>query len=565
MSLSSSLSVVADGIIVGNMVGADALAAVNLGMPLVQIFSAIFVFFGLGGSVLSAWYMGQHKQNEANSVYTFTNIALVSIGFILMFLGLFFSHSIAEALCMGNNDLLDNTIKYVQPLLIGAIPIIFIPGIAYFIRTDAHAKLASILMIAANIFNVAYDVLFIEFFGLLGAGIATIVANICAFIFVIVYYRSKLRTFKLRINLDELKEVILPTLKAGIPGGLTVGLIFLKLICLNALVLEYAGRSGMVAFSVCLSCLSLASMFISGAAQTMMPITGVLAGSGDATGIRFVFKRTLVVLGISIAILISCLMIYSRQICQLFGLETEADLEFGSHALTVYAPSLLGDAFVLLMVYYAQSIRKNKIANIASTLQNFVAIVAWAYILARFVGTEGIWISFSLAGMTSTLAIFMMTRKIEQSSLGKVSGLLMLPVSDPNEPTYDVTINNSIAETVNLSKEIFIFLVTNGSDDLAANRAALAVEEMVVNTIEHGATKNQKNSTIDVCVKLTEHKIIISQRDDCRPFSPLEYTAPDLDPIESNLRGLTIVKTLSDRIEYSYVTGFNTSTIEIPR
>lgn len=158
-----------------------------------------------------------------------------------------------------------------------------------------------------------------------------------------------------------------------------------------------------------------------------------------------------------------------------------------------------------------------------------------------------------------------MTRKIEQSSLGKVSGLLMLPISDPNEPTYDVTINNSITETVNLSKEIFIFLVSNGADALVANRASLAVEEMVVNTIKHGTTKGNKKSTIDVCVKLTQNKIIISQRDDGRPFSPLEYVAPDVDPIEYRIKGLTIVKSISERIEYSYVTGFNTSTIEIPR
>ena len=566
MSLSSSLSVVADGIIVGNMVGADALAALNLGMPLIQIFAAIFVFFGLGGSVLSAWYMGQHNQKLTNSVYTFTCISMVSIGALLTFLGCFYPVEIAKTLCMGNESLLENTINYVQPLLIGAIPIIFIPGIAYFIRTDAHAKLASILMIACNIFNVIFDVVFIKLTNsVFGAGIATIAANLLSFVFVILYYRSKLRTFKLRFNKSELLEVFMPTIKAGIPGGITVGLIFLKLICLNALVLQYAGREGMVAFSVCLSCLSLASMFISGAAQTMMPITGVLAGSGDSQGIRFVFKRTLCVLGVCIVILIAMLIVFANQICALFGLQTETDLEFGSHALQIYAPSLLGDAFVLLIVYYAQSIRKNKIAIIASTLQNFVAIVVWAYVLALYFNVEGIWYSFSFAGITSTLAIILMTRKIEQSSLGKVSGLLMLPINDPNEPKYDVTINNSIIETVNLSKEIFLFLVSNGTDALTANRAALAIEEMVVNTIKHGTTKNNKKSTIDVCVKLTQNKIIISQRDDGRPFSPLEYVAPDIDPIENRLHGLTIVKSIAGRIEYSYVTGFNTSTIEIPR
>ena len=315
MSLSSSLSVVADGIIVGNMVGADALAAVNLGMPLIQIFAAIFVFFGLGGSVLSAWYMGQHNQNLTNSVYTFTCICMVSIGLILTYVGCFEADSVAKALCMGNETLLSDTRKYIQPLLIGATPIIFIPGIAYFIRTDAHARLASVLMISCNLFNIIYDVVFIKLTGsVYGAGLATIAANVSSFIFVIIYYSSKLRTFKFRFNIDEIKEIFIPTFKAGTPGGITVGLIFLKLVCLNSLVLEYAGREGMVAFSVCLSCLSLASMFISGAAQTMMPITGVLAGSGDSQGIRFVFKRTLAVLGISIIVLIVLYCLHRKSV-----------------------------------------------------------------------------------------------------------------------------------------------------------------------------------------------------------------------------------------------------------
>lgn len=48
----------------------------------------------------------------------------------------------------------------------------------------------------------------------------------------------------------------------------------------------YLGSSGVTAFSVCTSCLSIVSMFVGGSAQTMGPLLGTLYGEGDTRGVR---------------------------------------------------------------------------------------------------------------------------------------------------------------------------------------------------------------------------------------------------------------------------------------
>lgn len=52
MTMALSMSIVIDGMIVGNILGPEALAAVNLVLPVTLIFNSLYVLFGVGGSAL---------------------------------------------------------------------------------------------------------------------------------------------------------------------------------------------------------------------------------------------------------------------------------------------------------------------------------------------------------------------------------------------------------------------------------------------------------------------------------------------------------------------------------
>jgi Na+-driven multidrug efflux pump len=60
-----SLSEFADSMIVGNLIGPEAFAIVNLGLPIVLIASTIYTITGVGGSLLYAEYLGKKDKKRA--------------------------------------------------------------------------------------------------------------------------------------------------------------------------------------------------------------------------------------------------------------------------------------------------------------------------------------------------------------------------------------------------------------------------------------------------------------------------------------------------------------------
>ncbi len=563
MSMALSMSVVVDGVIVGNMLSPEAFAAVNLGLPLMQAFAALFVFFGIGGSVSAAWHMGKHDASAANTIFAFSMLGLVAAGLVCALIGMAFPDELAALLSGGNPDLQEPLRRYIQPLLYGAPVLIVVSGVTYFVRTDGRPGLASVILVVANAVNLACDGLYIYLLDdISGAGLATITGYAAGAGFLLFYAFSPRRSLRFALTRARLPALAVQTLKSGLPGSLNIGLVFIKLLFLNALVLSLAGKSGMVAFSVCLACLSLASMFISGASQTMMPIIGVLGGAGDYAGIRFVFRRALWILMGSTALLVCLLLLFPDRLLALFGIAGDEDTAMGAHAVRLFAPSLFGDAFAMLMIYYAQTIRRPRVALIATVTQGIAVVVPGAWFFSRCWGLDGVWISFSLAGAITALTLALMTRGIAVRSQGRVQGLLMLPRPDEQTSILDVSIGNTEAEAVGLSAEVADFCKGHGVAEDTAMRAGMVVEEMAVNTVRYGGNA-PGTSTMDIAVTVDQKSVRISFRDEGRPFSPLEYREKvESSPVQG---GINLIRAMAATMEYRYTLGFNTSEITLPR
>ena len=560
MSVALSMSVVVDGIIVGNMLGQDALAAVNLGLPLMQAFATIFVFFGMGGSILSAWRLGRHETALAGTVFTLSILALLLAGIGCVGAGICFGDELAGLLA-GGSTLAELLRRYMTPLLWGAPLLLVVSGISYFVRVDGGAGLASAILVTANIVNLVCDVLFIHYSGsIAGAALATVSGYGVGLLLSAHYLRSPQRSLHFTLKGGQLPANICDILRSGLPGGLAIGLQFIKFFCLNMLVISVAGKSGMVAFSVCLACLSLASMFISGASQTMMPIMGVLYGEGDYTGMRIIFRRALKVLLSCTICLIVVLMLFPRELLVLFGV-AGADLSLGAHAVRYYAPSLLGDAFAMFMIYYAQTLRKPTVAVVSTFIQNVAALIPCAWLFSRWLALDGIWLPFSVTGIITALALLALTRHESARSGGRISGLLMLPAQNASRDCLDVSLHNTLAEATGLSARVTDFCREQGVDQGLAMRAGIIVEEMAVNAVRYGGQK--PNSTLmDVNIRVTDREVRISFRDAGRPFSPLDYKTENSP---ATVGGIPLIRVLGARLSYSYSLGFNNSTVILPR
>ena len=69
-SLAQRLATMTDAIVVSNLIGPDAISAINVVTPITTLFPTVSILFGVGGSILAAKALGQRNANEANSVFT---------------------------------------------------------------------------------------------------------------------------------------------------------------------------------------------------------------------------------------------------------------------------------------------------------------------------------------------------------------------------------------------------------------------------------------------------------------------------------------------------------------
>ena len=73
-----------DGIVTGNFLGVDAVAATSLISPLILILTLVGIIFAVGSQSVYTELLGQGKVDEANSVFTFSNVLAVIVSLLIM-------------------------------------------------------------------------------------------------------------------------------------------------------------------------------------------------------------------------------------------------------------------------------------------------------------------------------------------------------------------------------------------------------------------------------------------------------------------------------------------------
>ncbi len=86
-SVFGALYSVVDGIFVGRFLGSDALAAINLIMPIILIVEAISNMIATGASVNISMLLGKQKREEASAVFSFSYL----VGWIDMCISSYFT------------------------------------------------------------------------------------------------------------------------------------------------------------------------------------------------------------------------------------------------------------------------------------------------------------------------------------------------------------------------------------------------------------------------------------------------------------------------------------------
>lgn len=557
MTMALSMSIVIDGMIVGNILGPEALAAVNLVLPVTLIFNSLYVLFGVGGSALYSVALGRREKERARQFYTASLAAMLAASLLVLLVGLFLCGSIADALTGNAPNLTEPVYDYLKIVMLEAPLLIVVPGLVYFIRSSGKVRTASAALITANVVNLLLDLVYIVGFdmGIKGAALATGTGYFTGLL-IALYGVFHCETLKPEaVPAGDAVGLLKETVSTGLPNTINTVLNFFRLTCINGIVMMYLGSSGVTAFSVCTSCLSIVSMFVGGSAQTMAPLLGTLYGEGDTRGVRFTVKKAVCITGISTVILLVFFEVFARQITGMFGVSDAGQTAIAMEALRIYAWNLpvMGVLFVAMCVYPILGFKK--LSGFIALLEGFFLVVPAAFLLARLFGPAGIWAAFPAGEFGTLLILFLITKRIRKKRPG-LQGLFLLE-KEQKKNVLDVTMIQEISQAVALSEKAIRFCRENRVPDITANKVGLALEEMAVNIIKQ-KKKERKKSYMDVRITIGEEQICISVRDNGAPYHPFlsENMAGDFD----NIR---MVLAITDEALYDNILGMNSSIMKI--
>lgn len=444
MAASISLSLIVDSIIVSNILGDDALAAVNLILPITLCYTAVSGMFGIGSASCISMLKGRMDERGADKCLTLSCIAWALVSLIGVLLGLFCTWQVS-AFLSGDSGLTELVADYLRVYLLGS-PFTFVTLIfPYIIKADGQPRLSSLALVIANATNLCLDVVCMRGFGmgLEGAALATITGNAVGTALYLVYVFSKGRTLRLsKLRRADLR-LYADMYRMSVSSIFGQALMFAKMWIFNMIVTAEAGQAGLAAFSICSFCLSFVSMFIAGGAQTMMPMVSAFNGAKDYNAIRLTVKKSLrLILSCCIAVTV-LFELFPDAIMAIYGVDGEDTAAIGRVAVRLFSLAFTGIGFSFMYMYYAQSSGRSAFAMQICALEGFCIIVPVCFVLSKIWSSNGIWISYSVNEILTALFIVLRARHTVRRSEGKLCGLFMLRRPEPPELELSVDVDDA--------------------------------------------------------------------------------------------------------------------------
>ncbi len=560
MTVAMQLGNVVDGMIVGNLLGAEAMAAIEISMPVLLLLQMAAMMLAMGGAAEAAVLLGKRDMEKAGGVFTASLAAGLAVSVFFALFTPILPGPLAKLLA-GNGGLAALAEPYMMVNFAG-IPILTVAIIfCYFMNADNHPQLGSALFIIANVVNLVLDFVFIQNFhmGMAGSALSTVIGYLTGMVTVAIYFRSKQRMLRLQKLDKKAFQYVGLAVKAGIPSAAFTLMSALKSVIINSAIVRMLGSDPMAVYSVCVNAVLIAELCVGGIIGLIQNIAGILYGERDYYGIRTLCKRVLAYSYIAIAILLVIFFAVPAAIAGLFGI-TEGDMfALCETALRIFACSFPFYVYNKFLMSYYQTILQPGLSTVVTVLQGFVVIVPLTLAGIFFWGLTGVCV-MAVASEAVTILVASLWRILGQRR-GKFAagGVYMLP-QIAGEISLECSLENNLDEVIAFREKLFVFCADNHINDRAAKILGLAVEEIAANIVQYGYRGGQKNY-MDISFTIQDGKYMLRIRDDGVPFNPMEYSKQEEETV--TVGGIALIKKMASNFQYMRVLNMNNTVIEL--
>jgi putative MATE family efflux protein len=424
---------IVDTIFVGKGVGMLGIGGIAIGFPMHMLVIAIAQTVGVGGASRISRRMGAGDMDGAALTYGNMVILAEIIGFIILIVSMVFMEPLLRFFG-ATEEILPYSVAYFRIIFL-VTPILtfaFISNDA--VRAEGNAKVAMATMLMGSILNIILDPIFIFGLnmGIRGAAIATVISMTSTGIFLVLYLvsgRSEIpvgiRYIRFRLNIA--REI----LAVGSSSFAMAGAMSFTMALVNNTLRALGGSVEIATLGIIHRMFSIIFMPVMGLTHGMQPVVGFNFGAGQYDRV----KQGIKLAGIASVLISSTgfliMMIFPQFIMGLFSKEPEL-LEVGKNALRYCILGLPLAGLQMIGGAIFQALGKSVHALILTLSRQVLILIPLVIVLPRFIGLNGVWISFPAADSLSfilTLAFVLWTLRALPDSPGMKKQTILTSVS----------------------------------------------------------------------------------------------------------------------------------------
>ena len=411
-----SLNILIDTIFVGQWIGSEAIAAINVVLPVSFFIAALGMAIGVGGASIISRSLGE--KNIVKAEQTFGNQITLTflITILVVIFGLFFVNQIIP-IFGGKGSLFSFAKTYYVIVMYGVPVLAFCMMANNTIRAEGKPKNAMYAMLLPSISNLTLDYILIKVFdmGMMGAAWATSLSyGVCA-TYIIYFFlsgqsilRPKLSNFFINYN------TVLQITSLGSVTLVRQAMVSLTVLLVNNILFTIGGESSITVYAIISRMLMFATFPIFGITQGFLPIAGYNYGAKNWLRVRNIINTSILYSSVLATIVFLLIFFYSDFIPKIFSKDvivseqTPMALRYVFMALPIIGIQLIGAA-------YFQAIGKAKPALLLTLSRQGFFFIPLLFLLPPYIGIDGVWLSFPIADLLSTLVtIYFLNRSIRK-------------------------------------------------------------------------------------------------------------------------------------------------------
>lgn len=407
-----------------SMVSENALTSVSLAFPVQNLMIAVSVGTAVGINALLSRRLGEKNFEAANRVAMngiFVTVLSWAVFAVFGALGSgLFMRSFTQ-----NEEILSGGTDYLRIVTVLSLGLFLSVTMERVLQVTGNTTYQMISQMVGAVTNIVLDPILI--FGLLGlpalgvagAAWATVIGQFCGMATALVI--NHLKNHEVRLQLKGFRpdgQAIRGIYQVGLPSIIMQSIGSIMTVGMNKILIAFT-ETAVSVFGVYFKLQSFVFMPVFGVTNALVPIVGYNYGARSKERIR---QATRLALGMVLAIMAAGTLIFQLAPRWLLGLfsASETMIAIGVPALRVISISFCFAGVAITLSSVFQALGDGVLSLIMSVVRQLLLLLPSAYLLAKFVGLDAVWLSFLIAEAASVTLAVLFYRRVYRNKIAKL-------------------------------------------------------------------------------------------------------------------------------------------------